>query len=144
MSSVNGITGSTGSTQTNSDNAVPLPTQMLSQQDFLNLLVTQMTAQDPLNPMSNQDMLAQMVQFSTLNANTTMQSALGQMQSTEEVAQATGLLGRQVTVQVDQNTMSQGIVSGVDTSGTSPEIIIDGQSYTLSQVLSVANASSTP
>jgi|SRR6185312_5545412 len=144
MSSVNGITGSTGSTQTNSDNAVPLPTQMLSQQDFLNLLVTQMTAQDPLNPMSNQDMLAQMVQFSTLNANTTMQSALGQMQSTEEVAQATGLIGRQVTVQVDQNTMSQGIVSGVDTSGTSPEIIIDGQSYTLSQVLSVANASSTP
>jgi flagellar basal-body rod modification protein FlgD len=143
MSSVNGITGST-STQTDSDNTVPLPTQMLSQQDFLNLLVTQMTAQDPLNPMSNQDMLAQMVQFSTLNANTTMQAALGQMQNTQEVSQATGLIGRQVTVLIDQNTMSQGIVSGVDTSGTSPQIIIDGQSYALNQVLSVTNAPSTP
>jgi len=143
-SGINGVTSSSSSTQTSSDSTVPLPTQMLSQQDFLNLLVTQMTSQDPLNPMDNQDMLAQMVQFSTLNANTTMQVALGQMQTTQEFSQADGLIGSQVTLQVDNSTTAQGVVSGIDTSGTSPQIIVNGQSYDLSQVLSVTNASSTP
>jgi flagellar basal-body rod modification protein FlgD len=139
---VNSATAS--SSQTSSDDTVPLPTQMLSQQDFLNLLVTQMTSQDPLKPIDNQDMLSQMVQFSTLNANTTMQSTLGQLQVGQDFSQATSLMGRQVTLQVDGSTTTQGIVTGIDTSGSAPQITVNGQSYTLSQVLSVANAPTTP
>jgi flagellar basal-body rod modification protein FlgD len=142
-STIDSVTGTTSSTGASSDSTVPLPTQMLSQQDFLNLLVAQMTSQDPLNPMNSQDMLSQMVQFSTLNANTTMQTALGQMQTGQEVTQAEDLMGRQVTVQVDSSTTAQGVVTGVDTSGSAPAIIVNGQSYDLSQVLSVTNASTT-
>jgi flagellar basal-body rod modification protein FlgD len=120
MSSVNSVTGSS-SQQTSTDGTIPLPTQMLSQQDFLNLLVTQMSSQDPLKPIDNQDMLSQMVQFSTLNANTTMQVALGQMQQTQSLSEATGLLGKQVTLQVDSSTTAQGVVTGVDTSTTTPK-----------------------
>ncbi|HWD93800.1 MAG TPA: flagellar hook capping FlgD N-terminal domain-containing protein [Verrucomicrobiae bacterium] len=136
---------STPSSQTSSDSStVPLPTQMLSQQDFLNLLVAQMTSQDPLKPIDNQDMLSQMVQFSTLNANTTMQSTLGQLQTGQDFSQAASMLGKQVTLQVDGTTTAQGIVTGIDTSGSVPAITVNGQSYTLSQVLSVANAPTTP
>src|SRR5882757_5100157 len=94
-------TSAASQTNSGTDNTIPLPTKGLSQNDFLKLLVTQMTSQDPLKPIDNQDMLSQMVQFSTLNANTTMQSALGQMQAGQSFAQATALLGRQVTLQVD-------------------------------------------
>jgi flagellar basal-body rod modification protein FlgD len=38
--------------------------------DFLRLLTTQLTFQDPLEPADNQDMLAQMAQFSSLAATT--------------------------------------------------------------------------
>jgi flagellar basal-body rod modification protein FlgD len=38
--------------------------------DFLRLLTTQLTFQDPLEPTDNQDMLAQMAQFSSLAATT--------------------------------------------------------------------------
>lgn len=38
--------------------------------DFLRLLTTQLTFQDPLQPTDNQDMLAQMAQFSALAATT--------------------------------------------------------------------------
>lgn len=38
--------------------------------DFLRLLTTQLTMQDPLEPTDNQDMLAQMAQFSSLSVNT--------------------------------------------------------------------------
>ena len=38
--------------------------------DFIKLLTTQLTYQDPLEPTDNQDMLAQMAQFSALAATT--------------------------------------------------------------------------
>lgn len=38
--------------------------------DFIRLLTTQLTFQDPLEPTDNQDMLAQMAQFSALSATT--------------------------------------------------------------------------
>jgi flagellar basal-body rod modification protein FlgD len=142
-SAVSSVTGSSSTTDSSANSSIPVPSQMLSQQDFLNLLVAQMTSQDPLNPMSNEDMLGQMVQFSTLSANTSMQSTLGQLQSTQEFSDATGLLGREVTLQVDSSTTAQGIVTGVDTSGTAPQVVVNGQSYDLSQVISVNNSTST-
>jgi flagellar basal-body rod modification protein FlgD len=44
--------------------------QSLGQADFLRLLTTQLTMQDPLAPTDNKDMLAQMAQFSALSATT--------------------------------------------------------------------------
>ena len=38
----------------------------LDQGDFLKLLITQLQQQDPLEPVDNKDMLAQMAQFSAL------------------------------------------------------------------------------
>src|SRR5688572_28216678 len=78
-----------------------LDSQLLSQGDFLKLLIAQMTSQDPINPLSNQDMLTQMVQFSTLQQNTGMQSELARMQSSQSLLQANALLGREVSLQVN-------------------------------------------
>ena len=44
--------------------------QSLGQADFLRLLTTQLTMQDPLEPTDNKEMLAQMAQFSALAAQT--------------------------------------------------------------------------
>ena len=138
------LVNTTASTQTGTDNnGIPVPTQMLSQQDFLKLLVTQMTSQDPLKPTDAQDLLSQMTQFSTLNANTALQTQLGQMQNLNEFSEAGNLLGKQVMLQVSDTATAQGVVSGVDTSGSVPQIIVNGQSYSLAQVLSVANPATT-
>ena len=139
MSSFPIVTGSTSS-QSSTDNNIPLPSaQMLSQQDFLNLLVAQMTAQDPLKPTDSQDLLSQMTQFSTLNANNNLQSQLVNMQLGQQVTSASALLGRQVTIQVDSKTTAQGTVTGIDTSASVPQIIVNGTSYTLDKVISITN-----
>ena len=137
------IINSAAAAQTGNNSSIPVPTQGLSQQDFLKLLVTQMTSQDPMKPTDSQDLLSQMTQFSTLNANNALQSQLAQMQALNEFSQAGSLLGKQVSLQVD-DTVAQGVVTGVDTSGNVPQIIVNGQSYSLAQVLSVANPAPTP
>jgi flagellar basal-body rod modification protein FlgD len=141
-SSVNSVTGSS-STQNNVSDAVASATKQLSQQDFLNLLVAQMTSQDPLNPTSSQDLLSQMTQFSTLSTNTALQQDISQMNNTQELSAANTLMGKQVTLQVDDSTTAQGIVSGVDSSSGTPQVVVDGKSYDLSQVISVTNATTT-
>ena len=138
MSSVSPVNTSTASNNNVSDAISSATSQTLSEQDFLNLLVTQMTSQDPLNPMTNEDMVDQMVQFSTLQSNTSMQSTLGGMQTNQLFSEANSMIGMQVNVQTDSNgDTSQGVVSGVDLSSGTPQIVVNGQSYNLSQVLSV-------
>lgn len=51
----------------------------LDQQDFLNLLVTQLQNQDPLNPTDNAEFMSQTTAFSQLNEMTTMNSSLSKM-----------------------------------------------------------------
>ena len=138
---ISGITS--GSSTTGTDSSIPLPTQSLSQQDFLNLLVAQMTSQDPLNPTNSQDLLSQMTQFSTLNANNALQADMTQMNTSQNYSLASSLLGKQVLLSVDANTTTQGVVSGVDSSSSTPQIIVNGQSYTLDQVLSISNPTTT-
>jgi flagellar basal-body rod modification protein FlgD len=63
MSTVNPVT-STSTNQTS--NVVTDSTKNMGQTEFLKLLVTQLQNQDPMNPMDNQQFVAQMATFSSL------------------------------------------------------------------------------
>ena len=110
--------------------AIQLPQQTLGQQDFLNLLVTQLQNQDPMNPMSDTDFVAQMAQFSTLSTMDTMQSNMAEQQ-------ANGLIGLTVGVNDQQGNLVTGTVTGVDLVNGSPQLVINGPMYGLSQLVSV-------
>jgi flagellar basal-body rod modification protein FlgD len=51
----------------------------LNQADFMNLFITQMRFQDPLNPIDNNQMAAQMAQFSSVEALENMNQSLKAM-----------------------------------------------------------------
>lgn len=51
----------------------------LGQADFLRLLTTQLANQDPLNPTDNEEMLAQLAQFSQLEAATDSSTMLNEI-----------------------------------------------------------------
>jgi len=56
----------------------PIAQKTLGEDDFLNLLMTQMENQDPLNPMSGSDYAAQLAQFSSLDQLTQINGSLNQ------------------------------------------------------------------
>ena len=117
-----------------------LPQQTLGQKDFLNLLVAQLSAQDPMNPISNTDFIAQMAQFSTLQQSQTMQQNLAGIQSGQTALQANALLGQTVQLQTTPGQTVTGVVSAVNFQAGTPTLTVNGQSYDLSQVLSVSLA----
>src|SRR5581483_4131830 len=51
----------------------------ISQDQFLQLLVAQLQNQDPLDPVSNKDLLAQLAQFSTLQGVTQLNANFGDL-----------------------------------------------------------------
>jgi len=75
----------------------------LGKDDFLKLLITKLTHQDPLNPMDDEAFVAQLAQFSSLeqlqNVNNSLEESLNwdylQMQTINNTM-ATGLIGREV------------------------------------------------
>ncbi|MBU1823382.1 MAG: flagellar hook capping protein [Alphaproteobacteria bacterium] len=71
---------------TNANNVVLQPKgagQQMGQSDFLRLMTAQLSQQDPFNPVDNQQMVAQMAQFSSLagisETNTTLQKISEQL-----------------------------------------------------------------
>jgi flagellar basal-body rod modification protein FlgD len=113
------------------DPSLRVPAQNLGQADFLKLLATQMSSQDPMNPQTDTNFIAQMAQFSSLEATTNMQQALARMQ-------ATGLLGQTVSLQIDAASPNvQGVVTAVQMVDGTPQIVVNGSRYALDQVVTV-------
>src|SRR5258708_942660 len=105
----------------------PAPTKTLGQADFLKLLVTQMTSQDPMNPMKDTDFVSQMASFSALEENQTMEGDMAALQ-------ANSLLGRTVSLNTTNASPVSGVVSAVQIVAGKPQIVVNGQSYSLSQL----------
>ncbi len=57
----------------------PGTANQMGQQDFLRLMTAQLSQQDPFNPVDNQQMVAQMAQFSSLAGITETNSTLQQI-----------------------------------------------------------------
>jgi len=71
----------------------------LGKDDFLNLFVSQLKYQDPMNPMDNTQFTAQLAQFSTLeqlyNMNNTMEKLVNYQESLNN-GMLSNLIGRQI------------------------------------------------
>ena len=76
----------------------------LNQQDFIKILMTQLTYQDPLKPMDNEQFLAQMAQFSTLGLMQQQNDKADTLLAIQSAAQTVGLLGHSVQMNTTTGT----------------------------------------
>jgi flagellar basal-body rod modification protein FlgD len=108
MSTVNALSGLTaaanGTTATSKKKS-------LGQDEFLKLMTTQMTHQDPTKPMDNAQFLSQMAQFGTVSGIQDLQQSFKDFSasiSSDQALQAAGLVGRSVSVSSDQGILTAG------------------------------------
>ncbi|TAL42573.1 MAG: flagellar hook assembly protein FlgD, partial [Methylovulum sp.] len=97
MSSINPYSGLGVSTL---DTTKATKTTSLSQDEFLKLMTTQMTHQDPTKPMQNGEFLSQMAQFGTVSGIQDLQQSFKDFSasiSSDQALQASSLVGRTVS-----------------------------------------------
>ena len=98
-------------TSTSSTSTTTTGSSELGRDDFLNLLVTQLQYQDPLNPMDSADFTAQLAQFSSLEQLTNMNEqleALVTAQSNLNNSQAVSYIGRTVLAEGNATFITDG------------------------------------
>jgi len=116
-------------------NPVRQPQQGLGRDDFLKLLITQLSHQDPTAPMEDKQFIAQMAQFSTLEQMTAMAKDFSKLTSMLMGNEAATSLGK--TVEIDLGTQTvQGMVQAV-TRGDAPEVLVNGVFYNWDNVIKV-------
>lgn len=93
-------------TRTNTKDSASATTQLktseLGRMDFLQILVTQLRYQDPLNPMDDREFITQLAQFSTLE-QMTEQTRWSQMNY------GLSLVGKQVIFRTDKGEIGAGV-----------------------------------
>jgi flagellar basal-body rod modification protein FlgD len=85
--------------------------QSLGQDEFLKLMTTQMTHQDPTKPMDNAQFLSQMAQFGTVSGIQDLQQSFKDFSasiSSDQALQAASLVGRTVSVASDEGHLEAG------------------------------------
>ncbi len=139
----NTVTGATSTTATNTANVTTSGTQMLTQADFLKIMVAQFTQQDPLSSddsggsSGTSDYVNELMSMTNL---TTMQTMSGQ----EAQQLAESLPGD--TVEVDNNgTYSTGVVQNarLNASDDGVYFTVNGAEYPLSDLYSVSGNQTT-
>lgn len=113
------------------------PSQTLGKDDFLKILMAQMTNQDPTEPLDNTQFVAQMAQFSSLEQMLNMSNNFEKLNTLVSSSQAENLLGR--TVELDLgDTTAQGVVTGA-TRDTNPQVQVNGMFYDMNKIKTVYN-----
>lgn len=107
---ISAINGTSAASQ-----AVTTKNDMVGKDEFFELLITQLSNQDPLNPMEDRDFITQLAQFSTLEGMQELNTGFNELRGIS-------MLGRTVAATRDasgeyQSDVVIGMVEGVSHSG---------------------------
>ncbi len=96
--------------------------KQLGKDDFLKLLITQLSQQDPTSPVKDQDFIAQMAQFSSLEQMKNISSGISRMES----KQSYSLVGKLVS--------GPDLITGEEVIGIAGAVFFDGTGKTYIRV----------
>lgn len=109
----------------------------LQMDDFLQLLTSQITNQDPLEPMKDTEFISQMANIASLEQMEQFSKGFSKFADSQHAMLAQGYLGHEVKIQDNDREVS-GIVESINTNdeGT-PEIVVNGTAYSPSSIKEV-------
>jgi flagellar basal-body rod modification protein FlgD len=106
-------------------------------EDFLKILTSQLNNQDPLKPVDNQEFVAQIAQFATLEQSRQLNAKIDSLLSVQSSTQSIGLLGR--SVDFSQNGLRlSGRVTGLALASGQPLLSITTTTGSLSEDVSLS------
>lgn len=86
---------------------------VLDKNAFLQILMAQLSNQDPMSTQDNSQYIAQMAQFSALEESQNMNTSLEKMLVSQRVTEGSMMIGKEVAFSTDNSTYVQELVNGL-------------------------------
>ena len=101
----------------------------LGQEDFINLMVTQLRNQDPFEPLQSGEFIGQLAQFGTVSGISELQNSVSDLASSlisNQTLQATNLIGKNALVPSDNLSLKEGesIKGAISTSAPANNVTV--------------------
>lgn len=116
------------------------PGGALDKNAFLQLMVTQMKYQNPLQPQDNSQFLAQLAQFTGLEQMTNVANEEQQVLFVNQLSVEQKLIGQSVTFQNPDQTTSTGTVTGIKIVNGEPQLLVGGKPVALTDLTQIGGA----
>ncbi len=104
--SITGVTNTVDTTGSSSTTGSTTTTQLLDTDAFMNMLVTQLKYQDPLDPMETNEFMSQLAQLTQVERLQNIYDSMTNLETTIETGNLLDMIGKKISV--DGNTLSQG------------------------------------
>ena len=112
----------------------------LDSNQFMQILMAQLTHQNPLEPMNNNEMMSQFSQLNSLQELRDIHSAMDKVSVTNQTTYLASLIGKTVKVNRPDGKILEGVVEGVIANKDNPQIRVGNQTVDLSDVLEIQGA----
>ena len=109
--------------------------QQMGKDEFLTLLIAQLSHQDPTNPMDNTEFVAQMAQFSSLEQMHNMSNGFEKIASVMHNNDAISTIGKTVEIEMGTDKIT-GVVEKV-VRGENPQVFVNGNFYNMEHINAV-------
>lgn len=136
----NSIASVSSTAQTSASSTVASQVASLGSVDtgaFMQLLLAELKNQNPLEPLSDTDMMAQMTQLNSLSELKTISAQMSNMVVSNEFIYATSLIGKSVTANVGNDETLKGVVTGITQENGVVMLQLGDKEVTISSVTEV-------
>ena len=119
----------------------PAPSRAVaSREDFLRLLAAELTMQNPLEPLSNAELMQQFVGLQQLEQTGELTDGMRGFQRFLQMSSGSSMIGRSVRGMTEAGEVVEGVVSRVVLEGGSVNVVVGDQTLPLDAVTEIRPA----
>lgn len=134
---VNSVLSSYQVTANNTSGANAAKSNEFDSSQFMQILLAQLTHQNPLEPMDNAEMMSQFSQLNSLQELRGINTSMETVSATSQTAYLSSLIGRTVKASRADGKIIEGVVEGVVTEVDNPQVLIGDERVDLINVLEI-------
>ena len=131
------VTNTSNNSSVNNNSQTSAPKSTLGKDDFLKILTTQLSNQDPSSPLSDKDFIAQMATFSSLEQMTNLNKMFEKF-SNLQMGQYASSIGKEITwTPFDSTVSTTGVVTGVSKENGNYFYMVGDQKVSMENVTKI-------
>lgn len=134
---VNSITSTNPVSTSNPANLARAASNVLESDQFMQILLAQLTHQNPLEPMNNAEMMSQFSQLNSLQELRDIHVAVDKLSSSNQVLYLASLIGKTVKVNRPDGNYLEGVVEEVITEKDNPQLRIGNEEVSVNDIIEI-------